>query len=109
TRPPVRSAAGPASEPPPSQPRAAQPGRAARRRPGGLPVLRDLRAGFTASRLNWLLLFIPISIVLDLLRAGEVWIFLATALAIVPLAGIIGHATEQLSLHAGPGIGGPLD
>src|SRR5439155_5347242 len=49
------------------------------------------------------------SIVLDLLQAGEVWIFLATALAIVPLAGIIGHATEQLSLHAGPGIGGLLN
>jgi Ca2+:H+ antiporter len=38
-----------------------------------------------------------------------VWIFFAAALAVVPLAGLIGHATEQLSLRSGPGIGGLLN
>ncbi len=46
---------------------------------------------------------------MEWLHAPEVWIFFAAALAIVPLAGLIGHATEQLSLHAGPGIGGFLN
>jgi Ca2+:H+ antiporter len=53
--------------------------------------------------------FIPVALALEWLHAGEVWVFFAAALAVVPLAGLIGHATEQLSLRSGPGIGGLLN
>jgi Ca2+:H+ antiporter len=36
-------------------------------------------------------------------------LFLTSALAIVPLAGLIGRSTDQLALHAGPRIGGLLN
>jgi Ca2+:H+ antiporter len=37
------------------------------------------------------------------------WIFLASALAIIPLAGWMGHATEQLAARTGEGVGGLLN
>jgi Ca2+:H+ antiporter len=69
-------------------------------------VFREVVLG---NKLNVLLVFIPIALVLDLVHFGEVWVFVTAALAIVPLAGLIGHATEELSLRAGPGIGGFLN
>lgn len=38
-----------------------------------------------------------------------VWIFLFSALAIIPLAGLMGEATEELSVYTGPRIGGFLN
>ncbi|MDQ1446092.1 MAG: Ca2+:H+ antiporter [Acidimicrobiaceae bacterium] len=35
--------------------------------------------------------------------------FVVSALAVVPLAGILGQATEQLAIHAGPRVGGLLN
>lgn len=62
-----------------------------------------------ASYLNWLLLFVPVSIALKLAQAPELWIFLTAALAIIPLAGLIGLATEELAAYTGPGVGGLLN
>lgn len=59
--------------------------------------------------LNWLLLFIPISLALALWHAPAAWIFLTSALAIIPLAGLIGEATEELAERIGPGLGGLLN
>lgn len=61
------------------------------------------------SWLNWLLLFLPVSIVLEVARASETWIFLTSALAIIPLAGLIGQATEELSGRVGSAWGGFLN
>jgi len=58
---------------------------------------------------NWLLLFLPVSMVLAGLHAAELAIFLTAALAIIPLAGAIGSATEALAARVGPGIGGLLN
>jgi Ca2+:H+ antiporter len=68
-----------------------------------------IRRSFTGSLGNLLILFLPLSVALDLLAASDVWLFLTSALAIVPLAGLIGRATEDLSEHVGPGIGGLLN
>jgi len=58
---------------------------------------------------NWLLLFIPIAIALEeLAPARHELVFLASALAIVPLAGWMGRATEQLATRLGEGVGGLL-
>jgi Ca2+:H+ antiporter len=59
--------------------------------------------------LNWLLVLIPVSLVADLGFHQDLLTFLAAAGGILPLAGMIGRATDQLALHAGPRIGGLLN
>ncbi|HEV8715356.1 MAG TPA: calcium/proton exchanger [Candidatus Binatia bacterium] len=56
-----------------------------------------------------LLVFVPVSIVLELLHADPSWIFVASALAIIPLAGLMGRATEHLAEQMGAGLGGLLN
>jgi Ca2+:H+ antiporter len=59
--------------------------------------------------LNWLLIFAPIGIALDWLGASPILVFLASALAIVPLARLMGDATEALARFLGPAAGGLLN
>ncbi|HEY3273340.1 MAG TPA: calcium/proton exchanger [Methanocella sp.] len=59
--------------------------------------------------LSVMLIFIPVSIALDLLRVDPILVFLSAALAIVPLAGFMGKATEEMSKQVGAGIGGLLN
>ncbi len=59
--------------------------------------------------LSVLLIFIPISIVLELMHADSLLIFISAAMAIIPLAGFLGKATEELSKQVGSGIGGLLN
>lgn len=56
-----------------------------------------------------LLIFIPISIAAELLHWGPTVIFVTSCLAIVPLAKLMGYATEEIALKAGQGIGGLLN
>jgi Ca2+:H+ antiporter len=61
--------------------------------------------------LDWLLVFVPAALVLRFwpgLR-HDVALFLCSGLAIIPLAGIMGRATEHLSERMGEGIGGLLN
>jgi Ca2+:H+ antiporter len=58
---------------------------------------------------KYLLIFIPVSILFRILKFDAVWIFFASALAIIPLAGILGMATEEISIFTGPKIGGFLN
>ncbi len=59
--------------------------------------------------LNLLVLALPIALGLRLVGANDVAIFATSALAIVPLAGLIGRATDELSAYVGPGLGGFLN
>ena len=60
--------------------------------------------------LNALLLLVPLSLALaHLLHAPPLWVFVTSALAIVPLAGWIRRATEQMARLAGPAVGGLLN
>src|SRR5437763_2794942 len=60
--------------------------------------------------LNWLLIFVPVAVVLEFVAPGaHNWIFLTSCLAIVPLAGWLGRATEQLAHRTGEGVGGLLN
>src|SRR5947208_6486473 len=60
--------------------------------------------------LNWLLIFVPVAIVLEFTAPGaHNWVFLTSCLAIIPLAGWLGRATEQLAHRTGEGIGGLLN
>ena len=60
--------------------------------------------------LNLLLVFVPITVALEFLAPQQhVWIFLSAAAAIIPLAGWLGHATEQIAAKTGEGVGGLLN
>jgi Ca2+:H+ antiporter len=68
--------------------------------------------GFQLRRLlsvNLLLVFVPIALIAKLAHWGDSIVFVASALAIIPLAGLIGHATEMIAVKVGPRIGGLLN
>jgi Ca2+:H+ antiporter len=56
-----------------------------------------------------LLLALPLAILANLLGWGDVWVFVLSALAVIPLAGFIGDATEVLAKLVGPRLGGLLN
>ena len=57
-----------------------------------------------------LLVFIPITLVLEyVVHASPTTLFVTSAVAIVPLAGIMGKSTEMLAEHVGAGLGGLLN
>ncbi len=72
-------------------------------------LVRGILAGMKGSRLNLLLVLVPLSWILWLAAPESVWLFALGALGIVPLAGMIGHATEELAKRAGPTLGGLLN
>ena len=54
------------------------------------------------------LIFIPISIAAHFWEWGELVIFITAGLAILPLAGWMGTATEEIAVVLGPSWGGLL-
>ncbi len=62
-----------------------------------------------SSWLDVLLLFIPVAAALSILKADPLFVFASSALAIIPLAGLLGRATEHLTAHVGAGIGSLLN
>ena len=59
--------------------------------------------------MGYLLVSVPLAIGASLLHAPAVFNFSLAAIAIIPLAGLMGRATEQLADRLGPGIGGLLN
>ena len=61
--------------------------------------------------LNWLLIFVPIAILLRFVPGlhNPTALFIVSCIAIIPLAGWMGRATEHLAEHLGQGIGGLLN
>src|SRR6266700_3272553 len=61
--------------------------------------------------LDWLLVFLPAVLVLKYWPGlqNESALFICSGLAIIPLAGIMGRATEHLAERMGQGIGGLLN
>ena len=51
----------------------------------------------------------PIAIALELTHTDPLFVFLASAAAIIPLSGWMGRATEWMAGHLGSGIGGLLN
>jgi Ca2+:H+ antiporter len=68
-----------------------------------------IRAFLTANRLNVLVVFLPIALALRAAGANDLLVFVASALAVLPLAGLIGAATEEVARYVGPGLGGFLN
>jgi len=59
--------------------------------------------------MNWLLVFIPISVLLEVAHVPAPVLFFSAALAIVPIARLIVLATEQLAERTGDAVGGLLN
>ncbi|MCX5660795.1 MAG: calcium/proton exchanger [Planctomycetota bacterium] len=64
---------------------------------------------FKIDPLQLLLVAIPIACVLRFTGCSPVWVFIASCVAVIPLAGLMGKATENLAETLGAGIGGLLN
>ena len=78
--------------------------------PAGPPAFVDgsLKM-FKANKIYALLVFVPLAIMAEFAEAPEYAIFFLACLAILPLAGLLGDATEQVALHTNDTLGGLLN
>ena len=70
--------------------------------------MSGLRARFSKPSMDWLLVFVPVSIIAELI-SQPVLVFITAGVAIVPLAGLIGRSTEQIANRVGSRLGGLLN
>lgn len=56
-----------------------------------------------------LLIFVVVAVLAELLGWSPLLVFLFSGLAMIPLAGLMGQATEVLAEHTGPRVGGLLN
>ncbi|ORX36920.1 Sodium/calcium exchanger protein-domain-containing protein [Kockovaella imperatae] len=76
---------------------------------------QSIKAAVTSSWLNILLVFIPIGWALHFVKSGgndkisDTAVFCTTFIAIIPLAGLLGFATEEAALRMGQTLGGLLN
>ena len=59
--------------------------------------------------LKYLLIFVPISFIAKFMGASGTIMFILACASIIPLAGLMGEGTEEISFYAGPKIGGFLN
>jgi len=70
------------------------------------PLVANVKA---ESVLNFFLIFVPVPIIGQAMGLSPTLVFITSCLAIVPLAGLMGKATEHLSEHVGVGFGALLN
>ncbi|XP_038904791.1 vacuolar cation/proton exchanger 5 isoform X2 [Benincasa hispida] len=61
------------------------------------------------NKLNFLMPFGPLAILVDKLAGHNSWVFFLSLLGIIPLAERLGYATEQLAFYTGHTVGGLLN
>jgi Ca2+:H+ antiporter len=71
--------------------------------------MKKILAYLKTAPLNILLLALPLAILAKVLEWGELWVFILSALGVIPMAGFIGEATEALASYTGPRLGGLLN
>jgi Ca2+:H+ antiporter len=72
-------------------------------------IARQLARSLTGSWLNVLLLVAPVSWWMALRGETSLWLFITAAITLIPAAGLIGAATEELANRSGPTLGGFLN
>jgi len=73
-------------------------------------ILSSIIHYFTASYvMTALLVFVPIGISIGATHQNDTAVFIINFIAIIPLAKLLGEATEQLALHTSQAIGGLLN
>ncbi|MDQ3130833.1 MAG: calcium/proton exchanger, partial [Acidobacteriota bacterium] len=78
---------------------------------GAAVETKNRRSSWLKSSLDWLLIFVVIAIAMRFVPGlyNPTWLFIVCCLAIIPLAGWMGKATEHLAEHLGEGVGGLLN
>ncbi|BAB02801.1 calcium/proton exchanger [Arabidopsis thaliana] len=72
-------------------------------------VLNSIKIVIFCNKLNLLLPFGPLAILVHYMIDSKGWVFLLTLVGITPLAERLGYATEQLACYTGPTVGGLLN
>lgn len=72
-------------------------------------VLSSLKFFAFSSYLNWLLVFVPFGVLAEVLHWPGTVVFCLNFIALVPLAKILGLATEEIALRTNETIGGLLN
>ncbi|XP_010644649.1 vacuolar cation/proton exchanger 5 isoform X2 [Vitis vinifera] len=75
----------------------------------GNAVFMSIRVVVFSSKLNLLMPFGPLAVLVHGLSDHNGWVFFLTLLGITPLAERLGYATEQLSFYTGDTVGGLLN
>ncbi|XP_010318443.2 vacuolar cation/proton exchanger 3 isoform X1 [Solanum lycopersicum] len=74
-----------------------------------ISLLRSIYIVIIKAKINLLLPFGPLAILLHYLTGKHTWVFFFSLLGITPLAERLGYATEQLAFYTGPTVGGLLN
>ncbi|XP_047159699.1 vacuolar cation/proton exchanger 5-like isoform X1 [Vigna umbellata] len=72
-------------------------------------VYRSIQVVIFSNKLNLLMPFGPVAILVQKLTAHLGWVFALSLLGIMPLAERLGYATEQLAFYSGDTVGGLLN
>ncbi|KAJ1390352.1 Sodium/calcium exchanger membrane region [Sesbania bispinosa] len=72
-------------------------------------IYRSIRVVVFSNRLNLLIPFGPLAILVQKLTGHTGWVFALSLLGIMPLAERLGYATEQLAFFTGDTVGGLLN
>ncbi|XP_062079127.1 vacuolar cation/proton exchanger 5-like [Humulus lupulus] len=75
----------------------------------GNAVYRSIKIVIFSNKLNLLMLFGPLAILVNKLTGHLGWVFFLSLLGITPLAERLGYATEQLAFYTGATVGGLLN
>jgi calcium/proton exchanger (cax) len=59
--------------------------------------------------LRYMLIFVPIAFLAEWFFPNPLLVFALSCIALIPLAGLLGEATEELAIHVGPKVGGLLN
>jgi len=59
--------------------------------------------------LRYLFIFVPLAIIAEFVLHNPLLVFLFSCIGLIPLAGLLGEATEELAIHTGPKLGGLLN
>lgn len=59
--------------------------------------------------LRYLFIFVPLAVVAEFVLHNPLLVFVFSCIGLIPLAGLLGEATEELAIHTGPKLGGLLN
>ncbi|OAQ36247.1 calcium/proton exchanger [Linnemannia elongata AG-77] len=77
--------------------------------PKPLTIFQCLKLVLLSSKINVLLVFIPLGIVSGHVHWSDVTVFILNFIAIIPLAKLLGFVTEEISLRLGENLGALLN
>jgi Ca2+:H+ antiporter len=71
--------------------------------------MKAVRRFLADNPLMYLLITLPVAFIAKYGGWNDIWVFALSVVAVIPLAGLIGQATEALAAYTGPKVGGLLN